>query len=93
MTKSRAEGIVKLSVVLASIVLFILVVLGIVLSVRLKNLSNTSAALDKVIEQSSITQAELEAGIELRSSDAYVEQQAREHLGMIQTGEEVIIIK
>ena len=39
-----------------------------------------------------ITQISLEEGIKTRSSDAYIEQQAREQLGLIKDDEEVFVV-
>ena len=83
---------IKLITVCASIFLFALIVLSCGLYIRAGQLAAKSASLDKKIEELSITQISLEEGIKTRSSDAYIEQQAREQLGMIKDDEEVFVI-
>ena len=93
MTKSKLVFYVKLATCLMTALLLLLVVIVIWQSATLGRLNSQSAALDKQIEQNSITKAELEAGIELRSDEAYLEQQARENLGMIeQNGETIYVV-
>ncbi len=92
MTGSKAAKMVKLITVLATIFLFALIVLSFGLYIHAGQLSAKNASLDKQIEDLSITQIALEEGIKTRSSDAYIEQQAREQLGMIKDDEEVFVI-
>ena len=91
MTQRKAQRLVKLVTILATIFLFLLIVLSVGLYVHASQLSAKSASLDKKIEELSITQISLEEGIKTRSSDAYIEQQAREQLGLIKDDEEVYI--
>lgn len=93
MTKSKLAFYVKLVTCLMTALLLLLVVIVICQTATLGRLNASSEALDKQIEQNSITKAELEAGIELRSDEAYLEQQARENLGMVeQDGETIYVI-
>ena len=92
MTRSKLASLVKLITCLATAFLLVLVVIVICQCAKINSLSAKSASLDDQIAQNSITQAELEAGIDLRSSDEYVEQQARENLGMIEEDGETIYI-
>ena len=92
MTFAKTRNYVRLITVVASLVLFFLVCLGVGLYIRAAHLSSKSASLDNKIAELSITQASLEAGIKTRSSDAYIEQQAREQLGLIKNNEEVYVV-
>jgi len=93
MTQAKLTQKVKLITVFATIFLFVLVVFAIVTHIKINSLSSKSAMLDTKIAELSVTQTSLTEGIESRSSDSYVEQQARENLGMIKTdGESVYVI-
>ena len=83
---------IKFITACATIFLFALVVLSFGLYIHANQLAAKSASLDEKIEELSITQISLEEGIKTRSSDAYIEQQAREQLGMIKEDEEVFVI-
>lgn len=91
MTKARLEQIVKIVTVLATLVLVFVTILAVSLYVKAGVLSSKSKSLDKEIDRLSITRAEIEQGIDLRNSDAYVEQRAREDLGMIKDNEMLYI--
>lgn len=91
MTKARLEQIVKIVTVVATLVLVFVTVLAVSLYVKAGVLSSKSKSLDKEINKLSITRAEIEQGIELRNSDAYIEQRAREDLGMIKDDEMLYI--
>lgn len=91
MTKTRLENIVRLVTILATLFLVIMTVLAISLYAKAGLLASKNASLDKQIENLSITRAELEQGIAIRKSDAYIEQQARENLGMIRDNETLYI--
>lgn len=91
MTKTRLENIVRLVTILATLFLVIMTVLAISLYAKAGVLASKNASLDKQIEKLSITRAELEQGIAIRKSDAYIEQQARENLGMIRDNETLYI--
>lgn len=91
MTKTRLENIVRLVTILATLFLVIMTVLAISLYAKAGVLASKNASLDKQIENLSITRAELEQGIAIRKSDAYIEQQAREDLGMIRDNETLYI--
>lgn len=91
MTKTRLENIVRLVTILATLFLVVITVLAISLYAKAGVLASKNASLDKQIENLSITRAELEQGIAIRKSDAYIEQQARESLGMIRDNETIYI--
>lgn len=91
MTKAKLENIVRLVTVLATLVLVFVTVLAISLYVKASVLSSKNSSLDKQIEDLSITKSELEQGIGVRKSDAYIEQKARENLGMVKKGEAIYI--
>ena len=88
MTQARLAQKVKIITVFATILLFALVCLAFYTQIRLNTLSSKNTLLDTKINQLSVTKASLEEGIESRSTDAYVEQQARENLGMIKSNGE-----
>ena len=92
MTRMNAVKKVKLITICATIFLFAMIVLSVSLYIHANQLAAKSASLDKKIEELSITQISLEEGIKTRSSDAYIEQQAREQLGMIKDDEEVFVV-
>ena len=92
MTQAKLAQTVKLITVFASILLFALVCIIGYQYIRIGTLSSKSTLLDTKIESLSVTKANLESGIEARSTDAYVEQQARENLGMIRVNGEVVYI-
>lgn len=92
MTQAKIAQTVKIVTVFASILLFGLFCIVGYQYVKMGTLSRRSSMLDVQIADLSVTQANLEEGIEVRSSDAYVEQQAREHLGMIKNNGEVIYV-
>lgn len=92
MIQAKAARMVKLATIFATLLLIVL--LGIVgyQYIKMNSLSKQNVALDTKISQLSVTKTRLEAGIEARSSDAYVEQQAHENLGMIKDDESVYVI-
>lgn len=91
MTKTRLENIVRLVTILATLVLVFVTVLSISLYIKAGVLSSKNQSLDKQIESLSITQANLEKQIDIRNDEAYLEQKARENLGMIKENETVYI--
>ena len=90
MTKAKFQSMVKLITVACAVLLFALVCIIIYQYTKLGSLSSRLKELDRQIAENSITQEELEAGIARRSSDSYVEQQARENLGMLKQKGETI---
>ena len=92
MTQARLQQIVKMVTVIACIVLFALISVVGYQYIKIGTLSKKETILDNKIADLSVTQASLEEGIEIRSTDAYVEQQARENLGMIKIDGEVVYI-
>ena len=92
MVQAKLARMVKLATIMATLILIVL--LGIVgyQYIKLNSLAKKESALDTKISQLSVTKTRLENGIEIRSTDAYVEQQARENLGMIKDDESVYII-
>lgn len=91
MTKTRLENIVRLVTILATLVLVFVTVLSVSLYIKAGVLSSKNKSLDKQIESLSITQANLEKQIDIRNDEAYLEQKARENLGMIKENETVYI--
>ena len=92
MTQAKLAQRVKVITVFACIFLFALICLAFYTQIKLNSLSSKNAFLDTKINELSVTKTNLKDGIEIRSTDAYVEQQARENLGMIKTDGEVVYI-
>ena len=90
MTKAKLANLVKLITVACCILLFVLVCIIIGQYSKLGSLSSQMEALDRQIAENTITESDLRAGISRRSSDSFVEQQARENLGMIKEKGETI---
>lgn len=94
MTQAKLQSIVKLITVIATVFSFVLICIVVFQYAKMGSLSAKNASLDKQIESLSITEQELRDGINRRGSDAYIEQQAREQLGMIEeNGETVYVVK
>lgn len=92
MTQGKLLQRVKMITVFASVLLFALIGVVGYQYIKLGMLSKREDALDAKIGSLSVTQANLESGIDARSSDAYIEQQARESLGMIKSEGEVVYV-
>ena len=93
MTQSKLTNMVKLITAIATALLLILICIIIYQYVKIGSLNSRSSALDKQIEQNSVTETELREGINRRSSDAYIEQQARESLGLVEEeGDNIYIL-
>lgn len=93
MTKAELTRIVKLVTVVATVLLFIVACLAVGLCIKESNFQNQISSLDLQLKDLSITEVSLTEGIEIRSTDAYVEQKAREDLGMIQSGEVIFVVE
>ncbi len=91
MSPYMVKRVVGIVTVVATIVLVCMVSVVIGQCVQLNKLNNQSKLLETRIEKLMATKTELESGIEYRSSDTYVEEQARENLGMIKDGEVIYI--
>ena len=92
MVQAQIARKIKLITIFAT--LFLVLLLGIVgfQYIKMNSLAKKQSMLDTKIAELSVTKTRLEEGIEIRSTDAYVEQQARENLGMIKDDESVYII-
>ena len=93
MTKAELTRVVKLVTVIATLLLFSIACLAVGLCIKESNFQSRITSLDLQLQDLSITEVSLTEGIEIRSTDAYVEQRAREDLGMIQDGEVVFIVE
>ena len=93
MSPYMIKRLVGLATVVATVVLVCLVTVVIVQCVQLSNLKAQSNALSVSIERLSSSRANLEQGIEERNTEEYVEQQARDNLGLIKDGEIVYIFE
>lgn len=93
MSPYMVKRLVGLATVIATVVLVCLVTVVIAQCVQLANLKAQSNALSVSIERLSSSRTNLEQGIEERNTEEYVEQQARENLGLIKDGEIVYIFE
>jgi len=91
MSPYMVKRVVGLVTVVATIVLFCMVTLVVSQCVQINKLNRESKMLDKKIERLMASKTDLLDGIDYRNSEEYIEQQARENLGMIKDGEIVFI--
>jgi len=91
MSPYMIKRIVGMATVVATMVLTFIVAVVIVQSVQLSKLNNEARLLDANIEKLIASKADLEAGIKERLTEEYIEEQARENLGMIKDGEVIFI--
>lgn len=91
MTQQKFTRLVKLITVCATCLLFCLVCVVIGQSIKLNNLKKQEKDLDAQISALAVQQQTLNEGIDYRGKNAYLEEQARERLGMIQEGEVLYI--
>ena len=91
MSPYMVKRIVGLATVVATLLLSIVSLIVIIQSVQLSRLNTQSRMLDLNIERLIAEETSLNSGIAERKSEEYIEQQARENLGMIKDGETVYI--
>jgi len=91
MSPYTIKKIVGAVTVVATFVLVCMVALVIGQCIELNKLNNQSRLLDVSIERLMAQKTDLTEGIEYRESDSYIEEQARENLGMIKDGEVIYI--
>ena len=91
MSPYMVKRIVGMATVIATMVLTFMVAVVIVQSIQLSKLNNEARMLDANIEQLIASKVNLEAGINERLTEEYIEEQARENLGLIKDGEVIFI--
>ena len=91
MSPYMVKRIVGITTVIATMVLVFIVGIVLVQSVQLTKLNKQSRLLDQNIERLIASKTDLENGIKERNTEEYIEQQARENLGMIKDGEVIFI--
>lgn len=84
----RLVGIVT---AVATLVLVFVVGVVMVQSIQLGKLNKQSRVLDQNIDRLIASKSNLEEGIKERNTEEYIEEQARENLGMIKNGETIYI--
>lgn len=92
MVQARLAKMVKLATIFATLVLVVLIGIIGYQYIKMNSLAKKDVVLDRKIAELSVTKTRLEEGIEIRNTDAYVEQQARENLGMIKDDESVYVV-
>ena len=91
MSPYMVKRMVGLATVVATVVLAIVLSIVIIQTVQLSRLSAEAKLLDLNIEKLLDSKANLESGIEERLTEEYIEEQARENLGLIKDGELIFI--
>lgn len=76
------------TIIIISIMAFVAFAIAAICSIVAVGVSKQKiASYDRLIAQMSAEQTRLEQGIAINGTDAYLEEQAREHFGMIKDGE------
>ena len=91
MSPYAVKRIVGISTVVATMLLVFIVGVVLVQSIQLTKLNKESRLLDLNIERLIASKTDLENGIKERNTEEYIEEQARENLGMIKDGEIIFI--
>lgn len=91
MSPYMIKRIVGLATTVATMLLVFIIGVVLVQSVQLNKLNEQARILDQNIDGLIASKANLESGIKERKSEEYIEQQARENLGMIKDGEIIFI--
>lgn len=93
MTQSALNSRIKLITTIATLVLFALILVIVFQYVRLANLKAEAKQLEESKAKYEKQIEELNIGTEKRETRTYLEQYARDELGMIKEGEELYIFK
>ncbi len=93
MEQKKFTKIVKIATICATC--FLVIMVGIILGqyIKLGSINRKESNLDAQLASMNSQRQSLEQGIENRLSYSYLEQQAREQLGMIKQGETLYIYK
>lgn len=91
MSPYMVKRIVGIATVVATMVLVFIIGVVLVQSVQLNKLNEQSRLLDQNIDRLIASKTDLENGIKERNTEEYIEEQARENLGMIKDGEIIFI--
>ena len=93
MSPYMVKRLVGFATVIGTMVLVCLVTVVMIQTVQLGKLNNESKALDIKIDRLVATRVDLENGIAERNTEQYVEDQARENLGMIKEGDVIFVFE
>jgi len=91
MSPYMVKRIVGIATTVATMLLVFIIGVVLVQSVQLNKLNKQSRLLDQNIDGLIASKANLESGIKERKTEEYIEEQARENLGMIKDGEIIYI--
>ncbi|MBQ7579034.1 MAG: septum formation initiator family protein [Clostridia bacterium] len=87
----KFKKMVKLITVCATCLLVVMIAVVFAQQIKIKNLARQEAKLNSELTQLQNKRTSLESGIENRTSDEYIEKQAREQLGLIGDNEIIYI--
>lgn len=93
MLTKRGRQIVKIVTSCATVLLIALIGVVVYQYVKINKLEKTTEKLDSQIIELQNQRTNLEEGIKNRSTNTFVEDCARDYLGMLRDGEVVFIIK
>ena len=91
MSPYAVKRVVGIATVVATMLLVFIIGVVTVQSIQLTKLNRESRLLDQNIDRLIASKTDLENGINERNSEEYIEEQARENLGMIKDGEIIFI--
>ena len=91
MSPYAIKRIVGIATAVATMVLVFIIGVVMVQSIQLTRLNEQSRLLDQNIDRLIASKTDLENGIKERKTEEYIEEQARENLGMIKDGEIIFI--
>ena len=91
MSPYTVKRMVGIATVVATMMLVVVVGIVMVQSIQLTKLNKESRLLDQNIDRLIASKTDLENGIKERNTEEYIEEQARENLGMIKDGEIIFI--
>lgn len=93
MQEKRTMFIVKLVTTIATLLVVVLVGIVTFQTVKVKNLQKKQQTLDQQIASLQTQMTDLETGITNRSSDIYIEEVARNDLGMLDENEDYFVFE
>ncbi len=93
MTSQKLKRTVKLITILTTMVVAVLVCVITFTTIKIGILNNRIQELDRLSASLTQRQTQLENGISIRETGSYVEQEAREELGMAKPGDKIYTTK
>lgn len=91
MTTQKLKQVVRLSTIIVSVFVAVMVCIISYQCIKIGVLQRKSRNLDKMSANLSQQQAQLQKDIDIHSTDAYVQQTAREQYGMVKPGDTLYI--